>query len=220
VNRARFRVLALCLVLALVAGGCGGGSGDPEGGKPAGNGPWFRSERPPTSMSDTQGEATALWLGKTGAVECGKAIYTALLRGKAERLLMHVAFSECEIGGEAVGVDTAGCAYVFEAAPRGKQTPVPISCRDGGSIDISLPTGCTLEVGSQTPKGGSSYSSTGRGSSRTFDALGELSGVAYESSGGSGCEGVGNGKDISISYGIEMYGTEQGSTSQAGLWIE
>ncbi len=214
-------LLALAFSVVLLAAGCGGGSGAATGESGGAPGPWFRSERPPTAITDTQEEATAYKLGARDMIACRVATYEASLRSKSERLPLHLRFRGCRSAEGTVRIDTGGCTYILEASPRGQQTPISISCPEGESIAISLAGGCTLELGSQTPQGGVAYTTTGRGAKRSFDANAEVSAVSYETVGGAGCDSVGTGRDIAISFGIELYGFEdRPGGAPVGLWVE
>lgn len=217
-------LFALGVALALLLGGCGGGhSGDQTGAAGGERGPWFRSERSPTSIADTQEEVTAYRVGERGTVSCGTGTYGARLKARSETLSMHLAYRDCQSNGGTARVDTAGCVYVLKAAAPEEAAPARISCPDREKIEISLPGGCRLEIGSQTPRGGVAYASTGKGRKRSFDANAELTGVTYETSAASGCAAVGNGRDAAISFGIELYGSEVrpgGDGDRVGLWVE
>ena len=122
-----------------------------------------------------------------------------------QSLTVEPTHEKCNFNGTPVTVDTAGCRYTFTGeTDEVGHSPIHVECNAGTSIRVTV-SGCTIEVGEQTPKGGVHYTNTPE--SGDFDAKVTAENIKYTLT-GLACTLIGgNGSDLMMhgSYTVQAY---------------
>lgn len=109
-----------------------------------------------TGRATTKGPQTFSVTGNT--VSCEMVLFRGESNAKTvNSLTLQAEYEEC---GSAFPPSTEfkmnGCDYVFDASTTTTTGKVHIVCPEGKKIEV-ISTGCTLEIGTQTPEGGVTY---------------------------------------------------------------
>jgi hypothetical protein len=187
----------------------------------------YDSEAQTTTLSGSQSVELTLTTD-VGNVRCKTATLAGTQTGgKVESgvftsasVSVRPAFSNCNLSGQAVSIETTGCNYEVAKSAELK-APTSIVCEAGKSIIIKdkAGLGCEVVVGPQTPSGQVSFSNVGSGSGRTITWHLELTGISY-----SWTKGCPNAKEKS---GSNTNGTNTGTETlkgsdavgeQVGIW--
>lgn len=130
---------------------------------------------------------------------------------------------ECSSGGTPVTVDNEGCRYFVDGATDATgHAQMHVECESGSKTRITL-TGCTVEIGEQTPAGGVHYTKSGSGKNREIYTQVTTSNIKY-SLVGFLCGAIGgNGSDLSMrgTYTMAAYKDNGGKEGERiGLYTE
>jgi len=129
----------------------------------------------------------------------------------------------CNAGGTPVTVDNEGCRYFVDGATDANgHAQMHVECEAGSKTRITL-TGCTIEIGEQTPGGGVHYTKSGSGKNREIFMQVTTSNIKYSLI-GLLCGAIGGtGNDLSMrgTYTMAAYKDNGGKEGERiGLYTE